>query len=319
VAALVVLAAVAGLVVALHDRGGGSASVPASSVAVIDPQSNRVVGHVDVGNTPTRVVVGEGYVWVLNADDRTISQLAPPNGRLVRTFATEANPTDLATGFGSLWVGRDDPPGILRIDPASGLITKRIVLWSRPIVDPGPTHTGLPPGVDLATAFGSVWAAAHVGYTREFLARIDPGTGRLVAAIPGFHPGRMAASPDGLFTMQVGDLARVDVDENVLAWQELFRWKDTSLAADERWLWVAQGNSDVVWQIDGSTRKIERSIRVGRRPSAVATGFGSVWTANADGTVSRIDLRTLGTATISIGGVPHGIAVGEGRVWVTVG
>jgi DNA-binding beta-propeller fold protein YncE len=82
---------------------------------------------------------------------------------------------------------------------------------------------------------------------------------------------------------------------------------------------VAQGNSDVVWQLDGSTRKIERSIRVGRRPSAVATGFGSVWTANADGTVSRIDLRTLETATITIGGVPHGIAVGEGRVWVTVG
>ena len=49
-------------------------------------------------------------------------------------------------------------------------------------------------------------------------------------------------------------------------------------------------------------------------------GFGSVWVANSrDGTVSRIDPRSNKVVkTIAVGGSPRSIAVGNGRVWVSV-
>jgi DNA-binding SARP family transcriptional activator/DNA-binding beta-propeller fold protein YncE len=317
-AALLLLAGAAALAFAvIADETG---PVPRNSVAVIDPRSDRVVDRIPVGNTPTRIVVGEGFVWALNSDDRTVSQIDPHRRTLVRTFGLDTVPTDLAAGAGALWIGSGDPVAVLRVDPASGTVVRRTVLWSSPIVDEGPTHTGYPPGVELAVAFGSVWAAAHVGYRDEFLARIDPSSGAVRARIPNVHPGRMAADPSSLYTIQVGDIARIDPGQNVIAWSEAFRWKQTSLAADDRWLWVAQGDGDVVWQLDGATRKIVRSIAVGHLPSGVATGFGSVWVSNADGTVSRVDLRTQEVvATVRVGGVPHDVAVGEGAVWVTTG
>src|SRR5262245_29499218 len=44
-------------------------AVPADSVAVIDPESSRVVGHVSVGRRPVALAVGHGSIWVANADD----------------------------------------------------------------------------------------------------------------------------------------------------------------------------------------------------------------------------------------------------------
>jgi len=51
-----------------------------------------------------------------------------------------------------------------------------------------------------------------------------------------------------------------------------------------------------------------------------ASGEGAVWVANYDeGTIVRVDPRTGDVvSTIKVGGHPSGIAVGHGRVWVTV-
>jgi YVTN family beta-propeller protein len=72
--------------------------------------------------------------------------------------------------------------------------------------------------------------------------------------------------------------------------------------------------------MDAVTRQVIERIPVGRNPTAVATGFGSVWVTNYDdGTVSRIDPATNQVvATIEVGPHPDHIAGGEGGVWVAV-
>ncbi len=77
--------------------------------------------------------------------------------------------------------------------------------------------------------------------------------------------------------------------------------------------------ADSVGLIDLGTGKLTGVIPVGSRPSAVASGFGSVWVANASGgTVSRIDQKTKAVVqTIPVGGSPAGVAAGFGAVWVT--
>ena len=61
-------------------------------------------------------------------------------------------------------------------------------------------------------------------------------------------------------------------------------------------------------------------ITVGDGPTAVTFGAGAVWVANAgDGTVTRIDPEPpYETTTIEVGSAPAGIAVYDGRVWVSV-
>ena len=58
---------------------------------------------------------------------------------------------------------------------------------------------------------------------------------------------------------------------------------------------------------------------VGRGASGIAAGEGALWVVNTlDGTVSRVDpVRRRVVATIDVGGLPRGIAVGGGAVWVT--
>ena len=93
-------------------------------------------------------MVGDGGVWVLNADDRTITQIDPVTRRVVKTFATSGEPTDLAVGDGALWVGSASvgrgliesgaaTVAVSRVDPGSTAVTNTARL-------PGPSGAGAP-------------------------------------------------------------------------------------------------------------------------------------------------------------------------------
>ena len=73
-----------------------------NAIAAIDGDA---VAYTQVGNTPSTIAVGEGAVWVLNADDRTISKIDPETREVVKTFGTGGITTDLAVGEGAVWVG----------------------------------------------------------------------------------------------------------------------------------------------------------------------------------------------------------------------
>ena len=54
---------------------------------------------------PGNVAVGEGAVWVLNNEDRTVSRIDPETKEVTQTFGTRGVPSELAVGAGALWVG----------------------------------------------------------------------------------------------------------------------------------------------------------------------------------------------------------------------
>ena len=82
---LVVAGGIAAGVVLATSGGSQPVMVVPNSVAVIDPKTNRVVADIGVGQRPTAVAVGEGGVWVLNADDRTVQKIDPASEGVVRT------------------------------------------------------------------------------------------------------------------------------------------------------------------------------------------------------------------------------------------
>ena len=127
----VVLAAVAFAVVRLTGGDGGTPHVEGSGVASIDPEGRAVTSFTQAGRTPSNIAVGEGAIWVLDADDRTITQIDPESGRIVKTFSTGRTPKDIAFGAGSLWIGNQHEGytgSISRIDPASTRVTGTPVL-----------------------------------------------------------------------------------------------------------------------------------------------------------------------------------------------
>lgn len=71
---LALAAAVAGMVLA---RGNNARpfAVAANSVAVIDPETNAVVGAIQVGDSPGPIAASRDSLWVVNRNDRTLMKI----------------------------------------------------------------------------------------------------------------------------------------------------------------------------------------------------------------------------------------------------
>ena len=187
-------------------RGPGIAPAPVTGnfVAAINPRSGRITARIPVGNTPTSIVAGAGAVWVMNADDGTVSRIDPGTKTVLRTFAAGGATTSLAVGSSSVWVGNGVPTAgssmvgelhtqsLSQIDPASNIVTRTVDLpvGSRPFG----SHL-LAGASQVAVAAGVVWAINPDGT----ISRIDERSGRLVATVGGVSAVALAADEEGVW------------------------------------------------------------------------------------------------------------------------
>lgn len=81
---------------------------------------------------------------------------------------------------------------------------------------------------------------------------------------------------------------------------------------------TTRGPTDVVAVIDAAHGRVVDDIRVGKQPTIVAAGYGSVWVLNKlDGTVSHIDAKTRKLVrTITLAEPTDDLTLGEGGVWL---
>ena len=104
-------------------------SLPANSLGIIDPGTNKLVGAIPVGARPAGIVYEKGSAL----DCRSRRQGArrrvdPVSRRVVRTVPLGAAPSTLAAGAGSVWVAGSD--GLVRrIDPTFNTVSKRIRIF----------------------------------------------------------------------------------------------------------------------------------------------------------------------------------------------
>jgi len=318
------IAAVAFAVVRLTAGDGDTPRVEASGVASIDSGGRGVTSFTPAGRTPSNIAVGEGAVWVLDADDRTISKVDPKSGD-VKTFSTGTTPTDLAVGAGALWVtnrgsvttqaGFDYPASISKIDPASTLVTGTL-----PLPRPGREQVpvGAVPGVSqLALGAGSLWAINP----DATISRFDADTGEHEATIPGSATSGIAFGTGGVWVVGDGPyVVRIDPKTNRAGEPiDVGATGLAGIATGAGSVWASAPDEGVVWRIepDGLTR----TIAVGRGVVALAFGEGALWAANfADGTIARIDPATneVTRPLIRMPGNVQGIAAGAGSAWVSV-
>jgi YVTN family beta-propeller protein len=300
----------------LLTRGGSSPLVVSpNSVGAVDPSSNTVIAAISVGDTPTSAAVGGGSVWVLNANEETISQVDARRRVVVKTFGSGRSPIALALGEGALWVAAQART-LVRIDPATYVST------SVRVPGGGLSRTqGMVPGWVVADR-RSVWALNDA-----VVARVAPAPHRTFSDRGLACCGALALGGGSLWTTDASDLVRIDARTGSrLAHVRLPFLSATTqapIAFGDGSAWVADEGGDAVWRIDARTNTVIATLAVGSHPAGIAVGAGAVWVANADGTMSRIDpnaAQGLGRVvrTIRVGGTPSSVAIGGGLVWVTV-
>jgi YVTN family beta-propeller protein len=307
-------AAVAIPVFALGQGSGGSGTtVVPNSVAIIDAESNDVVGSVAAGLRPGPVAADDTAVWVGNLDDRTLSRIDPATRASAGTISLDRKtPTGVAVGEGAVWVAHGRLGELSRVDPQFNQLGGTIDVT-------GAGGAGAGQGV-VTVGEGSVWAA----YGDSTLARIDSAP-MSVAGIgfAGAAPAALVTVRGSVWVANSGDstVTRHDpatLDQGPLRVISVGR-RPTGIAYGADAIWVANAGDGTVTKIDPSTYSTS-TITVGVGPVAVAADDGAVWVANAgDGTVSRIDPATSDVVEmITVGGAPAGIAVADGLVWVTL-
>jgi ABC-type branched-subunit amino acid transport system substrate-binding protein len=323
-AGLLVLVAAAAAIGVEVTTGSSSPKPVGNAVAAIEVANGDVSSYTATGATPSNVVTGGGSVWVLNADDRTISRIDPRTRRIVKTFATGGVPTDLAFENGSLWVGNGSvasvglasqgyTSSVVRIDPETYRVSATVTLPYDHSVDPAYTS----PLSRLSAYRGSVWAISP----DQTVLRIDARTARVVERVPVHFANTIAAGKEGVWvTRNASDVTRIDprtgrVSQTISVPAAGF----AGIAVGGGSVWAADPEDGTVWRIEPGPHPTTRTIAVGPGVTFIAFTEGEVWAANfIEETVSHIDPRSnTVTSTTPVAGTPLGIAADRDVVWTS--
>jgi DNA-binding SARP family transcriptional activator/streptogramin lyase len=322
---VVVLALAVAAVVAAFVAAGGdeSPAVVPNSVVKIDPESGRIVGVFDVAGKPSRPAVVGDYVFSSSTDEGLISRIdlrtgnidafggmaspaeiaaGPENTfwvgsfrgddevrridvddfqlRRVIHFPNGTTPWAIAVGAGSVWVSSGSPGAVSRFDEHTGSVQARY--------RHAPSEEHIVFSNEIAFADGATWTAK---------AATDPGVLRIDADGGGSNSITVGQLPYAV-TVAYGSVWLTDlVDEPA----------PTSRAGR-------------VFRLDAVDGKLQEVIPVGKRPSGVAAGGGSVWVANGGETnIMEIDPRTSDVVRkIDTRYYPESLAYGRGFLWVAL-
>jgi YVTN family beta-propeller protein len=309
---LLLAAAVAAVV-----ASGGDHSEPrratANSLAVIDPESNRLVATIPTGVLPSDVAAGAGHVWVANLADDTVTQVDPRRRAVVSTISPGVTVAGLTVDDRGVWIGDANRLRLVRVDPGFRSVAESVRLG------PGPQFEGGSGPNLVASGHGSVW----VGSSYSAVARVDPGTREVEKVSVGNGPSAIATGAGSVWVTDEVDntVARIDpASANAVTGTTPVGRAPSAVATGGGAVWVANTQDDTVARLDPGTAAVTDTIRVGRRPTGLAVGEGAVWVANSlSGTVSRIDPKSGRVeAAVEVGEAPQGVTVAYGLVWVSV-
>jgi hypothetical protein len=259
---------------------------PDAMLVRVDPATDRVVARIAVGPAAVRVAVGDGEVWVLRSSPSSsdLVQVDPATNRVAKTVPlgnstrpTMASGEHLLVAGGAVWVMNQ--AGILRVDLGSGSV-KTVM---------GPDRFG--PLSGLAAADGSVWAVAGMVVQQI---RPEDGTIRWENApkeLTPMIPSGLTAGAGALWVVGSGFMARLDpgthrVVATFRIGQRIGAGADL-VAGDKRT--VVAVDDKVLYLIDPAANRVRAQVRL---PSAgaVSVGAGAIWvTDQANGRLLRVE------------------------------
>ncbi|MGC1566991.1 MAG: ABC transporter substrate-binding protein, partial [Trebonia sp.] len=138
---------------------------PDGYVVQIDPGTGQQTGSVDVGNEPSAVAAGAGYLWVTNSADGTVTRIDPLT-LVATTIPVGHSPDAVAVNAAGVWVANAGDNTLVRINPDTGAVAATV-------------SVGDGPAAVLATAT-ALWVANARDGT---VMRLDPRSGAVTKTI----------------------------------------------------------------------------------------------------------------------------------------
>jgi ABC-type branched-subunit amino acid transport system substrate-binding protein/streptogramin lyase len=317
---LLLTVAVVAAVLAMAGTDERSETEPVGNgVAAINGDGAELASFTTTDAPPSNVAVGEGGIWFLNLQDRTVARIDPQTKVVVKKFRTQGTPRDIAAGAGALWLWTElgERHFISRVDPGTGEVTRRIGLPDKRFPGDVPFQNwtwGFP---GIAIGAGAIWA---INPDRT-VSRLDPASGRRIATID-VDATTIAAGEEGVWFVNGDDprsVVRIDQETNRAGRKipvSASNLSAVALAAGS--IWVSSEADGVVWRIEPESSAVARTIDLGVGVTYLAAGAGGVWAANyANGTISRIDPRTNAVEQRIPVAAVHGLAAGEDAAWIS--
>ena len=296
-----------GLAVAL--TGGGTprapAHVDANAVGVIDPRTGGIAEQVPLGGAPSHFAVGNGAVWVTNADGHMVLRIDPHRWIRVQKISVGDGPSGIAIGKGAVWVADSFDGTVSRIDPGTDEVVQRILVGDSP--------------EGVAFGSGSIWVANAADGT---ITRIDAVTGKRQRTID-VAANELAYGDHALWATDssANTVWRIDPTTNMAVQPIAVGNGPAGLAFGNGSLWVANKLDGTVSQVDPRTNSIAGTVHVGGSPNGIDVGDEGAWVTDESGeAVVRIDPHGHVVQRVGVGNHPTGLAVDDasGRVLVGV-
>jgi DNA-binding SARP family transcriptional activator/streptogramin lyase len=338
VAALIVVAAAASLAIVLTRDSGPTAlsAISPDSIGIVDPSEDALVAEIPLHTRPAAIAFGAGSIWLATYDRETLLRIDPRTHKVTQTTGLGAEPTAIAIADGYVWVLCSRRAKLLfQLDTdTGGLVAKHALI---PKIPPATATHGLPFGrlgfeydepFDVAAGAGAAWIA----YPYEVL-RVD-GTTAAVEHIRSGADGGITFGERSVWTLgqlwndSPGKFFRIDPEKRAVTGTipvpKIYvpGRGGGGMAADAKGVWATVGGA--VSKLATEVGLVGTVTRLHHAPIDIAIGEGAVWTANDDGTVSRVDAKTGDlSATIPLGTYPRvaypvQLAAGAGAVWVAV-
>ena len=303
--AVVVLATTALVAVRRFDRGPTVAAIEANSLGLLDTTSDRLVGQVPLGVRSGPVAVGEGALWVANAEQGTVTRVDPASRRVVQRIPVGREPAGVVAGGGAVWVANSGERSLSWINPTTNTVVKTVPVGN------GPTG--------IALGAGAVWVANSLDNT---VSRIDPDNGEVVATVTvGGTPRGVAVGLGSVWVTNASDgtVSRISPATGAVVRSIPVGNGPRAISVGAGGVWVANSLDGTISRVDAATDAVVATVRVGDGPSSVAVSPAGVWAASeVRGIVSRLDPDTNTVDTrIDVGSAPAGAAVVGNDLWVT--
>jgi branched-chain amino acid transport system substrate-binding protein len=312
----------------LH-QSGGHAATPANSVVAVDAASNHVGGPVEVGATPAAVAAGRDSVWVLNADDRTLSRIDPKTGVAAppRALPGAGTPVAIALGEGSLWAvtAVQRTSSQVRLAVSSAEVLKLNPLTAVPVART-PVRLSQPPersftgqgNIRVAAGGGRVWVVNPA----RTVSVLDPVHNTVIGTATDVDAGALALDNRSAWVVDAGPaITRIDGTATVRQRIKVPAISLSSLVIAHGVAWAVDPYGGLLYRIELHGQHVVTTVRVGPGAESVAAGADAIWVANpVAGVVLRVDPRRQAVvARLPLGNPPLSLAAADDRLWVTVG